>query len=191
METGLLVLKFHYPNYSCRRCKMLLWDCICIFQFAIIIIISYINAALRMLAYIAALSLNSFPPFLLRSFRGGSAQRCKQSMILSGLSLSPWFSPASSPLHLSLKLLRKDHRTPSRPPAPSGSVSASAHTVKTLKVPNTSGEARIKASRQRVWAAESRPGEFAPLLCTVCLKKGGLVFPVDTLYHANFLSQHI
>ena len=186
METGLLVLKFHYPNYSCWSV-----DVKCCYGIAFAFSNLQLLLYFTIQTYIAARSLNSFLPFLLRSFRGGSAQRCKRSMTLSGLSLSLWFSPASSPLRLSLKLLRKDHRTPSRPPTPSGSVSASTQTVETLEVPNTSMEARIKASCQRVWAAGSRPGEFAPLLCTMCLKKGGLVFPVDTLYHSHFLSQHI
>lgn len=45
METGLLVLKFHYSKLFMPKCKCkMLLDCI--FQFAIIIIIYYLNNAL-------------------------------------------------------------------------------------------------------------------------------------------------
>lgn len=63
----------------------------------------------------------SLPPrLLLRSSRGGSDQICRQSTTLSGLNLSPWSSPASCRLRLSLRPRRRTRRTPSRIRTPCG-----------------------------------------------------------------------
>lgn len=77
-----------------------------------------------------SLVFNIILPLLLRSSRGGSDQRCRQSMTLSGLNLSPWSSPANSPLRLSPRLLHKNHRIPLSPPTPCGSVSTSKQNSK-------------------------------------------------------------
>lgn len=126
-------------NYPWLRVKCCCGIIFSFFQFPFIMTVHCLNIARYMCTYLTALSLYLLvfffcvPSFLFRSSRGGSIQRCRQSTTLSGLSLSPWSSPVNRPLHLNLTRLHKDHRTPSKPPTPSGSVSTLP--LKPLKLP--------------------------------------------------------
>lgn len=122
--------------------------------------------AFSLFAVIFLVILNIILPRLLRSSRGGSDQRCRQSMTLSGLNLSPWSSPANSPLRLSLRLLHKNHRIPLSPPTPCGSVSTSKQNSKKIQSQNN----LVKSGG---WTASSQPEVFAPLLSNICLNESG------------------
>lgn len=117
--------------------------------------------------------LRPLPCLFLRSSRGGSDQICRQSTTLSGLNLSPWSSPVSCRLHLSLRPRHRTRRTPSRTHTPCGWV-LGKHNSKPRGHKNNVWSTQKCSIRRYKCENGSQPEWSTPLLSRKSLNKDGL-----------------